>query len=661
MAQSPLNSVSAEGAGNYYANWDALSTLITRGRSFSGRERHCAFLNTRGQPFANVSGATGLDLIDDGRGLAVCDWDNDGDLDLWMTQRNGPRIRFLRNDLSDHVNSLSVSLEGTSCNRDAIGARVAAQTSRSRTLVRNLQAGDSFLSQSSKRLHFGLSAGETINALSVSWPGATEPETFQIRDTNACRLVQGAGTVELEERKVAPEPLATSVPQSPESPDSWRLVLMHRKELPKLKYVDFAGDVKTLEPRGGPMLVTLWASWCAPCMKELASFAEANDSFGAKNLRIVALSTDALVDGDAKADLGPAKALVATSGYPFDLGLLDAGGVQALSAIHYRTLAVQRPLSLPSSFLTDASGRIGVMYQGPVTVAQLLKDIDLLGSSGKVIEAASFPFPGHNGIEHFTLTPLAFAQAYHAGGDTDAARTYLEEQLSAREGTLKEHYFLGTLEQSQGHWEAAAAAYGKVLERSPQHSAIHVPLGVALWNIDRRSEAAERFEAAESLASERPGIWAELGRGHLQLGLHEEAEAYFNKGGHRTLVAKALMSAGRGKDAVALYGDLLDQDPEAHQVKNDLAWILATHADASVRDAKRALELASQLAKLFDYRDLHVLDTLAVALANAGNFDEAIMHGTTARRLARAVGLTTLANEMTARLIAYRNGQPHRR
>ena len=660
MAQSPLSSVSVGGAGSYYANWDALSTLITRGRSFSGRERHRAFLNTRGQSFANVSGATGLDLIDDGRGLAVCDWDNDGDLDLWMTQRNGPRVRFLRNDLSDHVNSLSVSLEGGPCSRDAIGARVVAHTSGNRKLVRTLRAGDSFLSQSSKRLNFGLSAGETVSALTVSWPGSPEPETFPAGDTNACRLIQGTGIAEPEERKGSPEPLATSVSESPESPDSWRLVLMLRKVLPALKYVDFEGQLKTLESNG-PTLVTLWASWCAPCVKELAAFAEAMDAFEAKNLRVVALSTDALVEGDTKADLGPAKALVAKSGYPFDLGLLDAGGVQALSAIHYRTLAVQRPLSLPSSFLTDASGRIGVLYQGAVTVDQLLKDIDLLGSSGKVIEAASFPFPGHNGIEHFSLTPLAFAQAYHAGGYTNAARVYLDEQLSAREGTLKEHYFLGTLAQSQGHWEAAAAAYGKVLERSPQHPAIHVPLGVALWNIDRRSEAAERFEAAESLASERPGIWAELGRGHLQLGLHEEAEAYFNKGGHRTLVAKALMSAGRGKDGVALYGDLLDQDPEAHQVKNDLAWILATHADASVRDAKRALELANQLAKLFDYRDLHVLDTLAVALANAGNFDEAIMHGTTARRLARAVGLTTLANEMTARLIAYRNGQPHRR
>ena len=578
MAQSPVSEVGLEEAEDYFANWDALSTMITRGRSFSGRERHCAFLNTRGQPFANVSGSTGLDLIDDGRGLAVCDWDNDGDLDLWMTQRNGPRVRFLRNDLSDQVNALSVRLEGSSVNRDAIGARVVAKTSSGRKLARTLRAGDSFLSQSSKRLHFGLVPREIITQLVVKWPGITEPETFQVGDgaTRACRLVQGTGVAEPEKRNVSPEPLATSTPKRPESSDQWRLVLMHRKALPNLKYVDFEGNLQTLEPEG-PTLVTLWASWCAPCVKELAALAAAKGALESKSLKIVALSTDALVDGETKADLGPAKALVAKAGFPFDLGLIDKGGAQALSAIHYRTLAVQRPLSLPSSFLTDASGRIGVLYQGPVSVEQLLEDVELLESSGNVIEAAAFPFPGGNGVEYFTLTPLAFAQAYHRGGDSDAARAYLKDQLSDREGTLKEHYFLGTLEQSQGRWEAAAAAYEKVIDLAPQHPAIRVPLGVALWKAGRPTDARKHFDAAEALAAKRPAIWAELGRGHLQLGLPAEAVTYFEKGGHRALAAKAMLAAGQAEDAVDVYEGLLEENPEAHQVKNDLAWVLATH------------------------------------------------------------------------------------
>jgi len=74
--------------------------MISAGRSFSGRERHCAYLDT-GKPaggdplrFVNVSATTGLDLPDDGRGLALTDWDQDGDLDVWISNRTAPRLRF---------------------------------------------------------------------------------------------------------------------------------------------------------------------------------------------------------------------------------------------------------------------------------------------------------------------------------------------------------------------------------------------------------------------------------------------------------------------------------------------------------------------------------------------------------------------------------------
>ena len=72
-------------------------------------ERHCCFLNTRGPVFANVSAVSGLDLIDDGRGLALVDWDHDGDLDAWISNRNAPRLRLLRNN-SDTSNRFLVRI-----------------------------------------------------------------------------------------------------------------------------------------------------------------------------------------------------------------------------------------------------------------------------------------------------------------------------------------------------------------------------------------------------------------------------------------------------------------------------------------------------------------------------------------------------------------------
>ena len=59
-----------------------LHRWVRQGRSFSGHERNCCFLNTGGQ-FADISGVSGIDFADDGRGIGLTDWDHDGDLDAW--------------------------------------------------------------------------------------------------------------------------------------------------------------------------------------------------------------------------------------------------------------------------------------------------------------------------------------------------------------------------------------------------------------------------------------------------------------------------------------------------------------------------------------------------------------------------------------------------
>ena len=95
--------------------------LLREGRSFSGRERNCAFMNCDGQAFANISAVSGLNYDDDGRALAVSDWDQDGDLDLWFLNRTGPRLRLMINQ-SDQRSSQSnkfvaFQLQGTESNR----------------------------------------------------------------------------------------------------------------------------------------------------------------------------------------------------------------------------------------------------------------------------------------------------------------------------------------------------------------------------------------------------------------------------------------------------------------------------------------------------------------------------------------------------------------
>ena len=95
---------------------------MREGRSWSGHERNNCFANLGQGSFADVSFVSGLDFADDGRAVAVVDWDGDGDLDLWLRNRTGPQLRLLRNDHPGTGHFLALRLEGTDSNRDAIGA-----------------------------------------------------------------------------------------------------------------------------------------------------------------------------------------------------------------------------------------------------------------------------------------------------------------------------------------------------------------------------------------------------------------------------------------------------------------------------------------------------------------------------------------------------------
>ena len=188
MSRSPRARESRDSFSEYRLAWQAAATLIRSGHSFSGRERNCVFLNCRNDSFANISAVSGLDFKDDGRAIAVTDWDLDGDLDVWLHNRTGPRLRFMRNqtiqgERTAHANFVAIGLEGTSSNRDAIGARVElfVEDPQPPKLVQTLAAGDGFLSQSSKWLHFGLGPDRRTMTALVRWPGGDTENSRQLR------------------------------------------------------------------------------------------------------------------------------------------------------------------------------------------------------------------------------------------------------------------------------------------------------------------------------------------------------------------------------------------------------------------------------------------------------------------------------------------------
>ena len=688
MAQSPLQAVSPTTIGGYLKNWDALSSMIVRGRSFSGFERNCAFLNPGPGPdgapgrFADVSAASGLDLIDDGRALASCDWDGDGDLDFWLTNRGAPRIRFLKNNLPSAKAgaAIMIEVEGTECNRDGIGAVVALH-SGGRTLTRVVRAGDGFMSQSSKRLHFGLgdSLDDTTASVVVHWPGGGAEQFPGLARGGRYRLVQGSGVAQEIKRQppvdLAPKPLAP-LPTS----EAARVVLTERHRLDPIEYVDFAGELRKFGPEeaaGSPVLINLWSSVCAPCLAELADFRKNHPRFKEKGLRILALTTEGVPIDGSRPDLSDAMEFAERAKLPFLVGATDANTLRLLTVLHNKSFVRERPLPLPTSLLIDRHGRLAVVYRGAVTAGQVLADLNLIDASGAAITEAAFPFASRDGLELFRIAPLNFAKAYQDGGYIEEARAEAMKAIEAPAtgdpqrdagNRARAWYYLGTLEQSQREWKAAAVAYGKAVEIAPGQPLLQVARGVVLWQSGATEEAEQAFSAALRPAPDNPQVLDALAKAHLQIEQPAEAIAFLERALatkpddlplHLTL-ALAHEKAGDAKAAELKYREILTKHAGSSSVKNNLAYLLATTPDDSVRNGEEALALAREVVGTTKSENPAILNTLAAAQAASGDFASAIQSIDRALALARATGRDRLIESLREKRALYAAGQPFR-
>lgn len=356
-----------------------------------------------------MAAAVGLDFLQDGRAVALVDWDHDGKLDLWITNRDAPRVRFIRNTMPTANRFLAVRLTGTKCNRDAIGARLEVHLAgdpggirrrapipagnAKRTLHKSLRAGEGFLSQSSKWVQFGLGKYDRIEKLVIRWPGGDATEYRDLMVDRRYDIVQGSPPKEWIP-PVTKLKLAASNPVVPNPTDTARIVIRERKAVPPLHYQSFDGQpVEFNRYRGRPLLINVWATWCAPCITELSDFRDHAESLRAAGLNIVAISVDGLSDGE-KRKPAAVRSTYEKHRFPFDAGMAPEATVRLLERGPGLFLNRNAPLPIPSSFLFDEDGKIAVIYTGPVTARQLQNDLKLLKASQGKLLRATVPFPG---------------------------------------------------------------------------------------------------------------------------------------------------------------------------------------------------------------------------------------------------------------------------
>jgi hypothetical protein len=161
----------------------------------SYKQTDLLYENLGGGRFRNVSAESGpaFRIQHVGRGAAVADFDNDGDLDIVVTDAGG-RPMLLRNDGGNRSHWIAIRARGRESNRFGVGCKVRV-TSGSRTQLREINPYGSYLSTSDVRLYFGLGGEANITRLEIEWPSGKKQalqdipanQTLLLDEANATR------------------------------------------------------------------------------------------------------------------------------------------------------------------------------------------------------------------------------------------------------------------------------------------------------------------------------------------------------------------------------------------------------------------------------------------------------------------------------------------
>ena len=184
-----------------YDNDGDLDIFVANGHTFQYLDNYDLLIPQKDQffryegdgVFADVSAATGVAALPYrvGRGVAFGDYDNDGDVDIFIVNNHGPAV-LLRNEGGNHNNWLHVKLIGTQGNRDAVGARIRLKAGN-RIQLREINAGASYLSCNSLTAEFGLAQETTVDWIEVIWLGGDTERFTGVGINQRVVLTEGTG------------------------------------------------------------------------------------------------------------------------------------------------------------------------------------------------------------------------------------------------------------------------------------------------------------------------------------------------------------------------------------------------------------------------------------------------------------------------------------
>ncbi len=211
-------------------------------------------------------------------------------------------------------------------------------------------------------------------------------------------------------------------------------------------------------------------------------------------------------------------------------------------------------------------------------------------------------------------------------GDRPAALNYARLAVQTDDGLIDAHLQLASAMYGLAMWDQAIAQLVIAESIEPSHPRVHNLLGQIAATQGRYEQAAEHFDRSLHFENAEPSIYTAYAR------MLTKTEAYQK--------AVDLLERGLGQS-------------RSVDLKNDLAWLLATCPQERVRDAERAMVLVGQFLDGAGASNPYYLDTAAAAHAGVGDFKQALRLAAKAHRIALEAGLAPLAKAVAARLRDY--------
>ncbi len=670
--------------------------------------------------FEEVGGEAGsaLELSEVSRGAAFGDLDNDGDVDVVVTNNNGP-VRLLRNNGHAGHHWLGLRLVDSGGQRDLLGTRVAVLRPRRPTLFRRSHSDGSYCSASDPRVLVGLGAESAPVRVQVEWPDGAREQFAGLPIDAYATLRQGGGGPIGAEHQAAVEPMAAE-----SGGQGWADVLARwpvaeprRQQVPApiLENLEPAVDEQLRRQRaeldrllagdaGDHELVAAFGA-----MGRLYHTYKYFDAAAAcyQNLRYLAprdftwpyyLGHLELAGGEGEAAVvsfervleiapGYLPARVWSAKTLFQLGWIEeartrlnevlrrdpgfasahtvlgqiaaTGGDHATAAAHYAAVLELQPAA------TQVHYQLALAYRGLGQPRKAAAHMARRGG-GRV----SFPDPLLKDLEALNRSSRFFVErGEHAlleGRYRDAAIAF-RQALVIKPAAPTARINLGSAFAHQGADAAALAQYLKVLVLDPRHPTAHFNAGALLSERGDLGAAIDHYRAAIQADPDHQNAHFNLANALRRRGAWEEAASHYARvvalapANTSALLGeiRCLAARKRHREALLRAEDGHRKFPADRPVADALARLLATSSNEESRDGPRALRLAEDnfaAGRVVDY-----VETLAMAHAEVGDFAQAITWQQRAVRVARRTGHLEAAADMGRVLEGYRHGRPCRR